>query len=90
MAGFTLEPRPGLEEDGEYELVWMMARRTCAHDADIHELVQNVMALLEPHGGMIWELGTCSDNPGEPVPPRYYEMMTGQIFVRTDHRARDH
>jgi len=80
--GFDLEPHPGLAEDN-HQTVWMMAYGACPGDADTPEIIQNLEALIKPHGGMIWELGPIGSE-GEPAPPRLYEMMKHAVFVRTN------
>ena len=82
-AGFDIEPRPdNLAGDGG-QTVWLMARATRERDGDIDDLVQALQELLEPYGGMIWELGPCSVE-GEPAAERYFEFMKHQFFQRTN------
>ena len=81
-AGFDIEPRPdNIAGDGG-QTVWMMAYGTCPGDADTPEIIKQLEALIEPHGGMIWELGPA----GEPAPPRLYEMAKLDA-ARKDDRA---
>ena len=77
-AGFDIESLPSV--DG-FDDVWLVARACCDRGADVYDLVRTVEALMEPHAGMIWTLGTCSEDE-----PRWYEMMSHKTFVRTEKR----
>jgi hypothetical protein len=74
--GFYVEPRL-------VEGVWLTAYGSCAGDTGTPEIIQNLEALIKPHGGKVWTLGPIGPK-GEPAPPRLYEMKKPLPFPTHD------